>query len=256
MDTLFITKIVTRWVLPPGCVMIALAFALIIWRRWPALARAVGVVALLVLYFASAPITVTWLANRLEIHPALTPSAMAASDVQAIVVLGGGRRAYAPEHGAPTVSAHALERLRYAALLQRVIHVPIAVTGGVVFAAGPSEAELMEEVLTRDFGAEVRWREDQARNTEDNARLSFELLTPYHIERIALVSHAAHLYRAVEMFEQQGFTVLPAPTVFWGNPHAQEWLLGDVLPSAESMFQIRVLLHEWLGRVWYRWRQG
>jgi uncharacterized SAM-binding protein YcdF (DUF218 family) len=52
-------------------------------------------------------------------------------DAQAIVILGGGRRLFAPEYSlGETVSSGTLERLRYGAMVARESHLPILVSGG------------------------------------------------------------------------------------------------------------------------------
>lgn len=256
MDPLFVTKIVTQILLPPGCLVLAFVLALIVWRPAPRVARAFALLGIVGLYLSSAPFVAHQLATAIEIYPATSPAALRDRRIQAIVILGGGRRGYAPEHGTPTVSEHAIERLRYGALLHRATRIPLLVTGGVVLGGGPSEAELMAEVLTRDFYVTVRWQERGARNTEGNARLTRAMLDAEGIERIALVSHASHLYRAVEMFEDQGFEVLPAPTVFWGDPRPQPTVWTDFLPGTRALVRVRLLLHEFVGRIWYRLRRA
>ena len=55
----------------------------------------------------------------LERTPPVTREALQGFDPEAIVVLGGGRRAHAPEYEGETVSPATLERMRYGARLHR-----------------------------------------------------------------------------------------------------------------------------------------
>ena len=66
----------------------------------------------------------------------------------AIVVLGGGRRLYAPEYGVSDLESASFERLRYGAWLARQTGLPMAFSGGVGWSSrdlntvGASEAEI------------------------------------------------------------------------------------------------------------------
>ena len=62
---------------------------------------------------------------------------------QAIVVLGGGLYPRAVEYGADTVSRRSLERVRYAARLQKRMGKPISLAGGNPGRADSTEAEQM-----------------------------------------------------------------------------------------------------------------
>lgn len=235
--------------------MVLLASGLVL-RRWaPRAGMALVVLALLVLYALSAGPIAGILVQSLETVPPLAPDDPRLSRVQAIVVLGGGRRDWAPEFGDSTVSSATLERIRYGAFLHRRTGIPLAVSGGTVFGDGPPEAVLMARALERDFQVPVRWQESASRNTEQNAARSWRLLSEAGTTRIALISHANHLPRAVPMFQDQGFQVLPAPTAFRSGPPAPRRFL-DWLPSAGVFADSRVALHEFLGRLWYRLRRS
>lgn len=254
MDTIAVIKVITRLIMPPGCLVIALLVGLCAWRRWPRLAVTLIASSALALYLLSTPLVAGRLANTLEVDPAVDALQVAAFGAEAIVVLGGGRRLHAPEFDGPTVSTHALARLRYAAHLQRTTGLPIAVTGGTVMRPALPEAELMAKVLKEDFQQPVRWVETASRNTAQNATGIRALLQPEGIRRVVVLSHATHLPRAVQMFRDQGFEVLPAPTAFIGDPDPGSVLIGDLLPSAEALLHTRLALHEHLGLLWYRLR--
>src|SRR5258707_4562639 len=72
------------------------------------------------------------LMDRIEIFPALTQlqiEAAAREPHAAIVILGAGRRVYAPEFGGETVDEFGLERVRYGAALARLTELPVLVSG-------------------------------------------------------------------------------------------------------------------------------
>ena len=56
-------------------------------------------------------------------------------------------------------------------------------------------AQLMKRTLEEDFRVAVRWTEDQAQDTFQNARNSRALLQAEGIETILLVTHAWHMAR-------------------------------------------------------------
>ena len=169
----------------------------------------------------------------------------------AIVVLGGGSYAGAPEYGGDTVSNTTLERLRYAAYLHKRSGKPLLVSGGNPRGMSTSEAHQMRAVLETEWGIPVTWQESTSNNTLENARNSFVLLDRAGIHRIYLVTQAWHMPRARRSFEQAGFAVIPAATLYTA---ARDWRLLDFLPSADGLFLSTRVAYEILGSVWYRLR--
>lgn len=194
--------------------------------------------------------------NALEDHTrALTAEdPRVAAQADAIVVLGAGRVLGAPEFGGGnTVQKGAFERLRFAERLAKASGKPVLLTGGSPGGAGESEAELMKDVMERDFTTPVKWIETRSVNTMENARYSAQILLPLGIKRIVLVTHAAHMKRALYSFERVGFMVLPAPVSFLST----EVSLADpkmYLPSPQAMAVASDVFHEWIGLLWYKFR--
>jgi uncharacterized SAM-binding protein YcdF (DUF218 family) len=236
-------KILVALLLPPFGLLLLLAFGLWLSRKHRRTGWLVAIVALLSLTALSLPVISNALLRSQEVTAPLATAALA--DAQAIVVLGGGTNYSAPEYSGDTVSRYSLERLRYAAVLQRRSGLPVLVTGGAPFGGRP-EAQSMQLVLEQEFAVKVRWVETASRDTAENAILSAQLLKADNIKRIALVSHAWHLPRAVAAFERQGFTVTPAPTGFTRDSPS---LLENLLPSASAFEKSRTALNEWLGRL-------
>ena len=170
----------------------------------------------------------------------------------AIVVLGGGRRAYAPEYGMSTLHSRSVERLRYGLWLSRETNLPVAFSGGVGHGAreGPSEAEIAARVAEREFGRPLRWIEGESRDTRENAVRSVALLKAQGIERIVLVTHDYHMRRSLLNFERaaagSSLTVVAAPL---GMPNLGPARALDWLPQHQSMEESRLAIHEWLGRL-------
>lgn len=175
-------------------------------------------------------------------------------DVQAIVILGGGRRRGALEYGAQdAVSAATLERIRYGAYLHRQTRLPILVSGGSHAKGQLSEALLMAESLQRDFAVKAKWQEGESKNTAQNASYSFQMLGPKKITKIFLVTDAWHLKRAVKAFRKAGFYVIPAP-MGYGKLGGENTGISGFLPRTQSLFATSLAFHEILGSLWYAWR--
>jgi uncharacterized SAM-binding protein YcdF (DUF218 family) len=198
----------------------------------------------------SLPLTAHEMMAALERYPAVVTPAGGAGAPQAIVVLGGGRYTDAPEYGGDTVNADTLIRLRYAARLHRQTGLPILVTGGALFDEGTAEAELMSQVLTRDFNVPVKWTEGRSRDTTQNALYTRELLRAGGIKRVYLVTQAYHMHRAVQAFVHAGLDPLPAPTGFTTLDRSDYKVFG-YLPSASALRNSSRALHERAGYWWH-----
>lgn len=240
--------------LPPGCLLLLLVLAAILHRPRPRLARALVVVASLLLYFASTPLSASLLMGALQVYPPPTDDEIAAFRAEAIVVLAAGRRLVAPEYGGETVDSLTLERIRHAARLERRLGLPLFATGGDPGEEGTSLAALMRQALETDFGASVAAIEDGSRTTAENAEFLAPVLRERGIRRILLVTHSWHMPRAKRAFERQGLVVLAAPTTFVSTDTA--WVLSDFLPAASALNATSYALHEILGYAWYELRYG
>lgn len=249
----YLIKGITAFVLPPGGNLL-LAFAgLLLMFRYRSAGVAVILVSLLSLYGFSMPIVANSLSKGLEEISPYPLRAPGAETMRVIIVLGGGRNGFAPEYGGETVSRESLERVRYAARLQRKTGLPILVTGGQSLGDSIDEATLMKRALEEDFSVPVKWVDNKARNTEENAQLSAKLLKMEGIYRGYVVSHAAHLRRAVEAFERAGMVVIPAPTGFQKSAAGPKGILA-ILPTSAALDESAGVLYEKLGAIWYGWR--
>lgn len=169
----------------------------------------------------------------------------------AIVVLGGGSRPLAPEYGVSSLNAISMERLRYALWLARETGAPVAFSGGVGWGMKggdtPAEAQIAARIATQEFGRPLKWTEDRSRDTRENAAYSVALLKPQGIRRIVLVTHQAHMVRAMRAFEQaaQGtIEIVPAPMAIVQPPLGE---LSAWLPSRDGFSNVNYALHEAFG---------
>jgi len=259
-------RIAETIVTPPGIVvlLLLLTFLAQLSRQW--LGAAMLVLSTITLVALSLPLTAHQLMIGLENFskpPELVPVAEGRQaslyvpqnslkdPPEAIVVLGNGRYPEAPEYGLEdTVSARTLERLRYAAFLQRKTGLPILVSGGAPGGEDTAEATHMQAVLSTDFHANVKWVEIESRTTLENARNSQPLLASAKVRHIYLITHAWHMRRAALAFESVGIKVTPAPTGFHTLGRAAR-AYSAYLPSAQGMYFTSLALRERLGYIWY-----
>jgi uncharacterized SAM-binding protein YcdF (DUF218 family) len=177
--------------------------------------------------------------------------------MEAIVVLASGLEPDEEHPGRATLDYHSRNRCRRAAELYRQgPSCPVIACGGPVEteASWPTRAAAMRDYLVElgvapgDIVAE-----DKSQSTYENAVECQHVLASRGLQRIAVVTEASHLVRAVACFRKQGvvtegcgcnYLSTPENTgrcVYWPHPHALErW---------------QPICHEWCGLGWY-WLTG
>lgn len=255
-DSIILGKVFSLFLLPPGLNFLLLLVGIFILKKWPRTAKGLFSVSVASLYLVCTPAFSNYLLNKLEATPALSSQQIkliqtdGLADERAIVVLGGGRITKAPEYGEiDAANAASLERMRYAAWLQKRLQLPVLLSGGSVNNEATSEAVLMNQVMMSGFGTAAKWIESNSRNTTENATYSASILAKAKISEIILVSHAWHIPRAQKAFEKQQLRVIPAPM---GYLTAQSSLNTiSILPSSNAFYRSSIALRELLGIVWY-----
>lgn len=227
-------------ILPPAGPLIVALIGVLLWRRAPRAGRALAAIGTLTLLALSLPI-VGWLLTRAFDREPLDE--VAARQAQAIVIIGGGTRRMAPEYGGDTLGRLTLERVRYGALVAKQTRLPVLVSGGRSFGATRSEADLMADALSAEFGVTVRWREDVSRNTHENAMLSARILKAAGVDRAILVAHAIDVPRARAEFAAAGVAVVPAAT---GLPSRGPIVAMDFVPQIGALVASHDALYELL----------
>jgi uncharacterized SAM-binding protein YcdF (DUF218 family) len=248
---ILITRSIEALLLPPGSSILLLVLGLLLSRRRGTLAVFLIAFGTLSLYVLSLPVTAQALLSSLETYPALQAKDLRGSGAQAIVVLGTRRYANAPEYLGDTVAGAGLERLRYAVRLHKETGLPLVLSGGSPLNEDVSEALLMKQALLEDYGISAGWAEQHSPNTAQNAFFTKHLLDEKGIKHIYLVTHAWHMRRALKSFEEAGLEVTPAPTRFYSTRTEDIKGLQAWLPRATALEESSLVLHEYLGSVWY-----
>ncbi len=212
--------------MPLGLVLSSLIVSFILFRRFPKFIRIMLLISTVFLYLMSTKFGVHYFGKmlypeRAKIYPALSLTDLPKIDPKttAIVVLGYGRYAKAPSYGRrDIISSNGLVRVRYAARLHKKTGAPLLLTGN---SGGGnqkvSEAQLMQEVLNEDFGiTENILLETKSSSTYENAKFSTSILKANNITTIILVTHRGHMSRAMKVFQQLPFKIIPAPLgIIW-----------------------------------------
>ena len=239
-----------RILLPPTSLVLLVLLGFVLARirgdGWMGLSY--GAFALL--FLLSTPLVSGALLCTLQPFAPLDTDALGASGAEAIVVLSAGDR-LAEEFDAPAPDGLSLQRLRYAAFLERKTHLPILISGGGQTLHRERLADVLANSMRADFGLDVRWREGRSRDTWENGSYSAAMLKSAGVRRVFLVSHAWHLPRAKLAFEKNGIDVIPAPTSFVRNNLKHIGNVSDVLeaitPNVESFQNSYYFFHEFIG---------
>ena len=199
------------------------------------------------LYISATPAFSSYLLWYIE---SKIPESNNLSIAQAIVVLGVDvhqGRSITPERLGP----QSLERLVMAAEAYYRLHLPIAVSGGLISDSRMSVAELMKTTFEQYFSIPVTWSEERSRNTYENARYTEKLLREANIETIVVIAQARDLPRIIWSFEHAGLRAHP-----WPAPRTSSKIdrIEDFLPNTRALAESYYALHEIIGDLYYRVR--
>jgi len=174
----------------------------------------------------------------------------------AVVVLGGGREAYAPEYDDANLTVWSHERLRYGLWLSRQLgDVPVAFSGGLGWGMRDpmaTESEVAQRIATEEYGQPLDWVEVRSRDTRENARETLALLSESGVQRLLLVTHGWHMPRAARDFVEEiarqevDIALVPAPM---GLARRSDSRTMDWLPTGEGAVRCRQTLREVLAKL-------
>ncbi|MEP7139503.1 MAG: YdcF family protein [Caldimonas sp.] len=169
----------------------------------------------------------------------------------AIVILGAGTEAFAPEYGVSSLTPLSLERLRYGVWLAAQTGAPMAFSGGSGWGQGgdsTAEARVAGKVAAEEFGRPIKWIEDDSRDTRENAARTMALLKPAGINHVVLVTNGWHMARAQRAFVEAAgpdVQIEPAPM---GLARRIDTRTLAWLPSSNGFREVREILREVVGR--------
>ncbi|PSM19809.1 MULTISPECIES: YdcF family protein [Nitratireductor] len=174
--------------------------------------------------------------------------------VTGIVVLGGGF-----EGGVNRVrGGYELNRggdrfVETAILARRLPEAKILISGGsgALRLKGEGDADTAPRLL-QALGVDPQRLilENQSRNTYENAQFSLRLADPQPGERWLLVTSAFHMPRAMGLFRQAGFAVIPWPVDYRTSGLETPGLAQD--NPIDSLHNMVIAVREWIGLAAYR----
>lgn len=241
---LLLVKWLYAWLLPIGCIIVALA-ALTIYlfkRRVPGRKPLLLIVVLL--YGLSLQPVCNFIMKPLE--NAYTPSPELDGDV--IVLLGGGTRAGVPDiDGTGQVGSAAANRFLTAVRMQRKTGLPIILSGGAVLAYDANEAEIDKRMLlSLGVSEEKIFIDDQSRNTAENARFTKRICDEQGWSKPIVVTSAFHMPRSAQFFRREGMDIRPYPCDYYtsGDYH---WSSFSIIPESFTLYTSCLAIKEYVG---------
>ena len=239
-----LTKIITTVSLPPFNILILWLFSLAFFHfKLKKLAYFTTLLGIGILYIFSIPYTSQKLHDSLVTEDNLTLQDYRSA--QAIVLLGGGLRDSKELFAKLATNQVAVERVRYAAFLQKETGLPLLITGSSP--NGTSEAAVMARELGMFFNTPTKWLEEKAKTTKENALFSYDILNKEGINKIILVTNQWHMQRAKLLFERAGFDVLPASVGAGITPPTYGLNYMYFMPQSGALHSNMHALKEWIG---------
>lgn len=161
-----------------------------------------------------------------------------------------GRDDSVVDPGVAALSPEAESRLLHGVRLARRLEVPLVVSGGRVLSADvvPSEAEVAA-ALALELGIPPGMLrvEPDSRTTAENARFTAER---FEFHRVAVVTSAYHMRRALLAFDREGLSPIPAPAAYRRDQRPLRPVM--FMPSATNLRDTATVLREQVGLWWYR----
>ena len=245
----YFLKFGAAWILPPGIFVILLtALAAKIFRIDKKLSLIVFVGTVIFYLLCTSLVAEKFMGWLEKVY--MPPAQVETSGADVIVLLGGGAISQVPDvDGVGALCASPANRLLTAVRLQKILDVPILISGGHVYSDSGAEAEISARVLKSLGVADNKILiETKSVNTTQNARYSAEILRDKNFKKPLLVTSAFHMKRAVLNFNLCNFEPIPYPTDFT-VAHNPTFHYTKLRPRAEALLLNVTVMQEVL-RTW------
>ncbi|AZQ11068.1 YdcF family protein [Shewanella khirikhana] len=239
----WLKKILSLLIMPIPALVLLLLLALWLWRR-RVLAKSLVTSALITLVFLSSSFGSRLLVSPLESRFSATSQPISGPCV--VAVLGSGHEDDIHGSAVQQLSTIALARLsegvRQLSLGQECTLVVSGFSGGL---NTRPHAEVMRAAAIELGVDESRIIVlPQPRDTLEEARQ----IKALGIDKVRLVTSAAHMARAMAMFAHEGVIAEAAPTDFTAR-RSYWWRL-----SARELYNSQMAIHEYVGMLWFSLR--
>lgn len=255
--SVYIAKLFSYFLYPLTWVVLLLLVSVIaLWWQRQRLAKLSATGSLVLLSVISMPVTSQWLMHQLESrYPVQAINDIQPADV--IVVLGGGIHGSAPPWRLAPDLNDAADRVVYAAQLYHAEKAArILVSGGTLSWKGvqQSEASAMKALLVQLSVPESDIiEEDKSQSTYENMKNSQPILANLGMQKVLLVTSAAHMPRSMATALQNlptNISITAATTDIRVVSIGDDLL--DYLPQASGLAMFTEAWHEWVGWLVYR----
>lgn len=243
--------------LPPGGIIILLLLGF--WFRNYFVGKFLVAVSTILLYLLSTPAVTYWIAGHVETTQAMPADEIKRIGSQALLVLSASADLENPEIGGrDRPSGIGLQRLNYALQLHRQTGLPVIVSGGKLTSESPPLAAIYAKWLN-DQGVETLALETASANSWENIGFSKPILEELDVYRVAIVTHAYHMPRAMQAARAHRLDAIAAPFGFI-HKRTEGQTIGrtarDWVPYADRLAANYLLLHELSGRWWYQFKEA
>jgi uncharacterized SAM-binding protein YcdF (DUF218 family) len=196
----------------------------------------------------------SWCLSRLEL-PYARPHGSFPAPADAVVMLGGGHSASSWESTGVDANASFDRTLAAWQLVRNGVATNLVLGGGrsLTRAGRTSDGENLASWLRTagETRASIRVLPD-CRTTADEARETAVLAGKLGWKRLVVVTSASHLPRALAAFRSAGVDAEGFGADFRGLDNLEQGRDWSVVPSPGTLWITQRLLHELVGRVWYR----
>ena len=237
-------KFGASWLLPPG-IFIILMFLLTyhLTKLDKKLACFVGA-GTFIFYLLCTGIFADYFMGKLE-RVYSPPEKLEESGADVIVFLGGGAfKDVQDVDGEGGLTSSASSRLLTAVRIQRLLDIPIILSGGQLYSDSGEEAVIAGRILqSLDVPKDKIILETKSLNTTQNAIYSAEIIREKNFKRPLVVTSAFHMKRAVLNFSRQGLEIIPYPTNFT-VPKNPKFHFTELRPQAAALLLNVTVLQE------------
>jgi uncharacterized SAM-binding protein YcdF (DUF218 family) len=242
------------WFLPPGLVLLPMLIGLVLMLGNYRSGKLLVVSAFLMLWSLSSPMCAQYLIGGLQSqYSPVQPAAHLNEKDSAIVVLAYGVDDAREYDKKDVLSDKSMQRVNYAAYLNKQTHIPLIVSGGNRDNIGRFEADMMQEMLEEYYHLKVAAAEAHSHNTQEQSQLIIPILKQKNIHTIYLVTNAWHMPRSMYTFQNalkpQGLTVIAAPMGYISLKSGS--FVINLLPSIHALQTSVYAIYEYIGIGWY-----
>ena len=173
--------------------------------------------------------------------------------ITGIIILGGFEDGWVTRGRGGLAVNEAAERLTEGLRVARALpNTKVVFTGGrgTLFGAEGVGASVRKYLIDAGVAPERILIENSSGDTYENAVFTRDLIKPKPDDRWLLITSAYHMPRAVGVFRQVGFDVVPFPVDFRTRDVGDVWRPFDRI--GEGLEQADLAAKEWIGLVAYR----